>query len=64
MHFTRRALLASLVFSVGVALGCDKNSKGMQNMQLGTGPAVKMDMPLKKKPKPMPADPAGPKAPP
>jgi hypothetical protein len=64
MHFTRRAFLASLVIGVGAALGCDNSPKGMQNMQMGTGPGVHKDMPLKKKNKPMPADPVAPKAPP
>lgn len=64
MYLHRCALWGSFLITASFTLGCSDNPKGMQNMQLGTGPAVQKDMPLKKGKKPMPADPATPKPPP
>jgi hypothetical protein len=64
MNYSRCALLASLVIAAGSILGCGDSTKGMPNMQQGSGPPVQKDLPIKKGNKPMPAEPSGPKAPP
>ena len=64
MYFPRCIFLGSLVVCACFILGCSDESKGMKNMQPGTGPDVQKDLPLKKGKKPMPPDPASPKPPP
>jgi hypothetical protein len=64
MNFWRRSLIASLLVSTSVLLGCNEKSEAMRNMQPGTGPPVHKDLIRKKGNKPMPADPPDPKAPP
>jgi hypothetical protein len=64
MYIHRFGPIGSLLVGVCFLIGCNDESKGMQNMKLNTGPDIQKDLPLKKGKKPMPADPVGPKAPP
>jgi hypothetical protein len=65
MRFSPWLLRTTLFIEIGLVLGCGNDaSVGMKNMQVGTGPPIQKDLPLKKGKKPMPPDPPSPKAPP
>jgi hypothetical protein len=64
MRFPRYLCLVGFLAGAALVLGCSDNSKGMKNMQPGSGPPVQKELQLKKGKKPLPADPPDPKAPP
>jgi hypothetical protein len=64
MNYFRRAFAAGLVIAAGCLLGCGDNTQGMRNVKMGNSDPVEKKLPIKKGDKPMPVEPAGPKAPP
>jgi hypothetical protein len=65
MRFPHWACYVGVLTAVLLVLGCDDSkSKGMRNMQPGTGPDVQLEIKTKHGKKPLPPEGPPPKAPP